>query len=336
MDIRIKPDRLQLDPHSPGARKEFNHWLACFEAYINAATPAPTEAQKIQVLYSRLSSSVFQLIQDAPNYAEAMALLKKNYVQKTNTLFARHVLATRVQLPGESIEDFWRALIPLVRDCDCQAVTATEHSNLLMRDAFLMGIASDPIRQRLLEGATLDLAETKALALSMPVTSRNVQSYPCQRCPACVAACKSCGKKGHFTAVCQARAVAAIAPEFAHFPQPIAQWAPLSSAPGATCGPWAPPSSPPQVLRTPPSPLFVLPHRTGTLDPGHRRSTSESSDDHPLLASMTLDQFRPHNLATASTTVEINGHATSCLLDSRSTESFIHPDTIKGKTQDDL
>ncbi|XP_072334480.1 nuclear envelope integral membrane protein 1a-like isoform X2 [Scyliorhinus torazame] len=100
MDIRIKPDRLQLDPHSPDARKDFTHWLACFEAYINAADPAPTEAQKINVLYSRLSSSVFPLIQDATTYTKAMELLKEHYAQKANTLFARHVLATRSQLPG--------------------------------------------------------------------------------------------------------------------------------------------------------------------------------------------------------------------------------------------
>ncbi|GCB65181.1 hypothetical protein scyTo_0004729 [Scyliorhinus torazame] len=178
MDLRVKLDRLQLDPQSSADKKDFNHWLACFEAYINSATTPVPEAQKIQILYSRLSSNVFPLIQDAPNYANAMALLKENYAQKTNTLFASHVLATHSQHPGKSIEDFWRALIPLVRDRDCQPVTATEHSNLLMRDAFVMGIGSDLIRQRLLEGAMLDLAETKKLALSMTVASRNIQAYP--------------------------------------------------------------------------------------------------------------------------------------------------------------
>ncbi|XP_072356385.1 myotubularin-related protein 9-like isoform X3 [Scyliorhinus torazame] len=101
------------------------------------------------------------------------------------------------------------------------------------------------------------------------------------------------------------------------------------SPPQSTCDPWAPPSCPPQDLQATPS---CLPHRAWTPTTFHdlsppRSPSSDASDDQPQLASMTLDQSRPHNLSTASTTVKMNGHVTSCLLDSGSTESFIHPDT---------
>ncbi|XP_072338117.1 uncharacterized protein [Scyliorhinus torazame] len=406
MDLRIKPDRLQLHPQADNAKKDFAHWLACFEAYIESATDPIPGAQKLQILYTWLSSDVFPLIQDPPTYAEAMALLKVNYAQQTNKIYARHPLSTRHQLPGESVEDFWRALLALVRDCDCQAVSAAEHSNLLMRDAFITGMGSAYTRQRLLEGATLDLAATKQLALSLTVASRNVQAYApdrtahsswasrtsptatpswtpsvtassqshtcavqqptnpegpkcyfCgqtkhsrQHCPAWSVLCKACGKKGHFAAVCQARSIAAIVPA----PPACGQWAPLSSSlhlrPRLARGRyhlacfktngWSHLACPRTraargrrhlaCLRTRAALGRAIFPASGPLPPSGTsldRSSPATATDQPRLASVTIDQSRPHNLATASTNVKVDGHEISCLLDSGSTESFIHPDT---------
>ena len=44
---------------------------------------------------------------------------------------------------------------------------------------------------------------------------------------------------------------------------------------------------------------------------------------------MSLDQDRPHSLDNSVAQVLINGHATPCLFDSGSTESFIHPSTVQ-------
>ncbi|XP_072368251.1 uncharacterized protein [Scyliorhinus torazame] len=96
---------------------------------------------------------------------------------------------------------------------------------------------------------------------------------------------------------------------------PQNQWAPPSCLPQDTCGPWAPPSYPPQD-----------PCPSGT---SLGRSSPAIADDQPRLTSVTIDQSRPHNLATASTKVKVDGHEISCLLDSGSTESFIHPDTVR-------
>ena len=43
----------------------------------------------------------------------------------------------------------------LSKECDCQNVTAEQHRLELMRDAFIAGMSSTPVRQRLLENRTL-------------------------------------------------------------------------------------------------------------------------------------------------------------------------------------
>ncbi|XP_072326624.1 peroxisomal membrane protein 11A isoform X1 [Scyliorhinus torazame] len=228
------------------------------------------------------------------------------------------------------------------------------------------------------------------------------QKHPRQRCPAHAALCKACGKKGHFAAVCQARAVAAIAPTllaYPHWAPPSSstrttrgQWAPPSSPPRTTCGQWAPPSSPPRTTcvqwapqssppgaphgqwappssppgatygqwATPSSPpqstcgpwrrhlvqppqcaahgrrhfvprrIFRRCHLVSPTGHGHRqhsRNWAPQAPHHPT--SVTIDQSRRHNLATASTSVKINGHVTSITAGLRKHRNFIYPDTVR-------
>ncbi|XP_072351161.1 uncharacterized protein [Scyliorhinus torazame] len=89
---------------------------------------------------------------------------------------------------------------------------------------------------------------------------------------------------------------------------------PFCTSPTTMCDPWETPS-------------WMGPQAPGTADymlPNHNPQLLH-------LASVTLDQNRTRALKTATTTIFINGHETSYLIDSGSTESFIHPDTSFGK-----
>ena len=73
------------------------------------------------------------------------------YIKPTN---ARHLLATRRQKSGETLDEFLQAL---AKDCKFEDVTATVYRDESVRDAFITGLQSGSIRQRLLENSTLDL-----------------------------------------------------------------------------------------------------------------------------------------------------------------------------------
>jgi hypothetical protein len=87
--------------------------------------------------------------------------------------FCRHTLATRRQKPGESIDQFLQILHLLARDCGFKAVSAEENLQSHVRDAFISGLESPVIRQRLLENQTLTLNQARAL----DVAQRNSETY---------------------------------------------------------------------------------------------------------------------------------------------------------------
>ncbi|VDP70791.1 unnamed protein product [Echinostoma caproni] len=130
----------------------------------------------------------------------------------------------------------------VVRDCNFKAVSGKQNEEDAIRDAFISGQISNPIRQRLLEKKTLDVStaydQAKALDLAQQqsqtfatlsiyaAAARNLDQtpktplaasrtscffcgydrHPRHKCPAKDATCKSRGKRGHFEKVCRAPA----------------------------------------------------------------------------------------------------------------------------------
>ena len=180
MEQILKPDKLELDPQAVGASNSFDHWLRCFETFLTFLTSSSvvqTETDKLHVLHARVSDQVFSMIRDAETYKDAIKLLKGQYNKQSNEIYARHLLATRRQQPGESGDQFLRALRALGRACNCKTVTAAQNTEDLIRDAYVTGIRSNYIRQRLLEQGGLDLQKTVALADSLEVAFRNLEAY---------------------------------------------------------------------------------------------------------------------------------------------------------------
>ncbi|KAK3777055.1 hypothetical protein RRG08_008903 [Elysia crispata] len=167
------------------------------------------------------------------------------YVKPGNEIFARHILATTKQEAGQTMDQFLQKLKGLSKDCNFQAVSAEKNRQDAIRDAFISGLNSHQIRQRLLENCTLDLQRAYDLARSLEMAEKQSMTYvthtPCastshitaaaseltppttaalpsskcffcgysrhprSRCPAQNATCKGCGKKGHFAKVCQSK-----------------------------------------------------------------------------------------------------------------------------------
>ena len=156
MDKILRPERLDADPNSSGATKEWLHWKRTFQNFLTVFNRDGLD--KLGVLTNYLSPRVYQYIEDCENYEIAMETLGALYVKPTNEVYARHLLATRRQQPAETLDEFLQALKMLSKDCNYKSVTSVVYREESIQDAFISGLMSPLIRRRLLENKTLDLA----------------------------------------------------------------------------------------------------------------------------------------------------------------------------------
>ena len=158
MDKVLRPERFDVIPSAQDAAKRWLHWLMTFENFVAAIPSAPDkEVNKLHVLINYVTSDVYQLFCEAETYEETIALLKTLYIKTSNKIFARHKLATRKQQIGETLDQYLQELKLLSKDCNFRQVSAIQHREEAIRDAFISGLLSGSIRQRLLENKTLDL-----------------------------------------------------------------------------------------------------------------------------------------------------------------------------------
>ncbi|XP_059822168.1 uncharacterized protein LOC132392364 [Hypanus sabinus] len=175
MESILRPDRLDLDPQSQEAGNAFKLWLVCFESYLEEIQVTETTTMH-RVLLSRVSPWVYSMIRDQPSYQGAMDTLKRQYLRPVNTVYARHHLATWQQRAAESSAEFVRALQTLVWACDWRGLTAEQHAELLVRDAFVTGIRSMYVRQWLLEHTDLTLHSAAELADMLEAALHNADA----------------------------------------------------------------------------------------------------------------------------------------------------------------
>lgn len=180
MDKVLRPERFDVNPNAQEAAKSWQHWLMTFENFVSVI---PGEnANKLHILINFVSSDIYQLFCDAGTYDEAIALLKTLYIKTPNEVFARHKLATRKQQPSETLDEYVQELKILSKDCNFRQVSATQHRDEAVRDAFISGLLSTSIRQRLLENKTLDLQtafdQARALDTAQKTSETYNSSYP--------------------------------------------------------------------------------------------------------------------------------------------------------------
>ena len=128
-------------------------------------------------LINLISSDVYEYVEDCTDYDSVKNTLEKLYVKSPNKVFARHLLATRRQQCSETLDVFFQNLHKLSKDCKFKAVSAEQYRDEMSRDAFINGLLSPEIRQRLLENDKLTMDSAFDKASSMDVAQRNASAY---------------------------------------------------------------------------------------------------------------------------------------------------------------
>ena len=180
MDKILRPSRLEIDPNFVNAEREFKHWRQTFENFLESIAIGEEEDRNrlyLHTLVNFVSSSVYQYISEITNYEEAILTLQQTYVKPMNEIFGRHLLATRRQQDGEAIDNYVLNLRQLAKNCNFQAVTAEQNSNDAIRDAFITGLSSQKIRQRLLENNLLTLNDAILQARALEIAEKNSEAY---------------------------------------------------------------------------------------------------------------------------------------------------------------
>ena len=177
----MQPSRLDLEPGSSSAAKQWKHWLKTFENYIEDLTANQPAGQgnidKLKVLINCVSHHVYDHIEECDSYETAIRVLNELYVKTPNTIFARHLLATAKQDLSQSLDDFLLTLTTLSKDCNFTDLTAEEYRKEMIRDSFINGISSQVIRQRLLENSELSLERAFEQARTLDSAQKSSDVY---------------------------------------------------------------------------------------------------------------------------------------------------------------
>ena len=162
MDKYLRPSRFDTDPSTASADKEWKHWHATFENFIDSID----NPDKRKLLINCVAPSIYEYIVDCSNtYESSIQILQDIYVRPSNVVYTCHLLATRKQDTGETFDVYVQSLKKLSKACDFAAVNAEENKNDHIRDAFINGILLRHIQQRLLENRTLTQAIDQARTL---------------------------------------------------------------------------------------------------------------------------------------------------------------------------
>ena len=114
---------------------------------------------------------------DCTTYESAKETLKKKYMKPANEIFVRHLLATRKEQPNETLDEFLRSLKILSRDYNFKNVDAVAYRDECIRDSFISELASNTIRQRLLENRSNELQIIFNQARALEMAQKNSESY---------------------------------------------------------------------------------------------------------------------------------------------------------------
>ena len=242
MDKFLRPERFETDPNDASAAKEWKHWLKTFQNFLEVsdAEKKLEESQKLKLLTNFVSHNIYEFISECEKYEDAKKILEDLYVKPSNEIFSRHMLSTRKQQPSESIDQYLQSLKVLSKNCNFQSVSAETNKNDFIRDAFISGLLSNEIRQRLLENHKLSLEQAVLQSRALEEARKQSDIYlnphnfvnavcesaedtqgqttsaatfqqcyfcgnnrhPRLKCPARKVTCSNCHKLGHFAKVC--------------------------------------------------------------------------------------------------------------------------------------
>jgi len=109
----LRPKEMSVEPEASDAARVFAFWLHTVDDCLSslrefrAEEDPQTDAQRIIV--NCLSPAIFPYMEDAASYDKIVDTLKRLYLKKNN-VYARHLLVSRKQIPGESISECLQVL----------------------------------------------------------------------------------------------------------------------------------------------------------------------------------------------------------------------------------
>ncbi|XP_059045830.1 uncharacterized protein LOC131841531, partial [Achroia grisella] len=181
MDKYLRPERFDADPSANIDQSPlWIHWKQTFENFISAINTKDnpiTPEQQYQVLVNYLSPILYAHIKECNNYTTAILKLNQLFTKPVNEIYSRHRLMKRYQQSGESVHQYIQALKLLSKECNFHKVTAEQNESEYIRDAFIGGLVSPVIRQRLLENSTLTLDAAFQQAQSLELAEIHNQNY---------------------------------------------------------------------------------------------------------------------------------------------------------------
>lgn len=183
----MRPERLDADPCSSNSSKLWSHWFRTFSSFL--VKIKADDADKLELLHNYISPNIYEYVADCLTYTDSIITLEKMFIKPPNEVFARHLLATCKQEPGQNFDQFFQKLKSLSKECNFRAVTAEQNQSDAILDAFISGMTSNNVRQRLLEKKTLDLQTAFDQARSLEMAYQ--QSHSFQTVPAPLAALPS-------------------------------------------------------------------------------------------------------------------------------------------------
>ena len=174
MEKFMRPER--FDGHQGTSAAQWKHWHRTFSNFLTKCGEL-SQSDKLELLINHISPDVFENISDCENYDSAIDILKSLYIKPVNRIFARYQLSTRKQLSHESLDQFLQSLRSLAKDCEFQSLTQKQRTEMAIMDAFISGLNSNVIRQRLLENGNLTLETAFQQARTLDLAQQNAESY---------------------------------------------------------------------------------------------------------------------------------------------------------------
>ena len=182
----MRPERFETEPNAPNAEKLYKHWKLTFTNYLETTIPEGEDnsnnqnainRKKLFALINNVSADVFDIVSDTDNFDTAIQALDNAYIKPTNTIYNRHQLITCKQDPTQTIDNYMQELERISKTCKFEAVTAEQNKQQYTRDAFINGIHSSYIRQRLLESSILSLEQAYQQARSLEQAQKQSAAY---------------------------------------------------------------------------------------------------------------------------------------------------------------
>ena len=170
----MRPER--FEGHQGTTPAQWKHWHRTFTSFL-AKCGETSASDKLELLINHISPEVYEHISECESFDTAILILESIFVKPVNSIFARYQLARRKQLGHETLDQFLQSLRSLAKDCQFQAQTMKERSEEAIMDAFIAGLASNCIRQRLLENKSLNLDTAFQQARSLDVAQQSANKY---------------------------------------------------------------------------------------------------------------------------------------------------------------